>query len=95
MKLDSVKFMAKCRPYGPTHTQILGKVGAHSAGQKLGAADLTLTGPEGKTITLTNTEIRGAGFEFGGTQLGTGEIGFVQATTFTGGAPDPVIIFSE
>lgn len=94
MKLDSVQFMAKVRPYGPTHTQILGIVGGHTAGQRLGSADLVLTGPSSKTITLKNVGLRGAGFEFGGTRLGTGEIGFVTGATFTAGAPDPLLIFS-
>lgn len=93
-KLDSVSFMARCRPYGPTHTQILAAVNAHTHGQRLGSADLTLTGPSGKTITLENAEAVGAGFEFGGTQLGTGEIGFVNEMTFTAGAPQSLLTFS-
>jgi hypothetical protein len=94
MKLDSVSFMAKVRPYGPTQTQILGIVGAHTAGQRMGAHDLVLTGPSAKTITLANAEIKGAGFQFGGTQLGTGEIAFVSEMTFTTGAPNALLTFS-
>lgn len=93
-KLDSVGFMAKCRPYGPTHTDIVAAIGAHTHGQRLGSADLTLTGPSSKTITLKNAAIKGGGFEFGGTQLGSGEIGFVNEMTFSTGAPQPLLVFS-
>lgn len=93
-KLDSAAFMAKCRPYGPTHTDIVAAVGAHTHGQRLGSADLVLTGPSAKTITLENAAVRGAGFEFGGTQLGNGEIGFVNEMTFTAGAPTSLLTFS-
>ncbi len=94
LKLDSVSFMAKCRPYGPTHTQLLGIVGGHTHGQRLGSADLVLTGPSSKTITLENAELRGAGFNFGGTQLGTGEIAFVNEMSFSAGAPTSLLTFS-
>jgi hypothetical protein len=94
MKLDSVNAMARFMPYGPTHTQILSNVGAHTQGQRLGAHDLTLTGPSSKTITLKNAEVKGAGFKFGGTTLGTGEVGFVIEQVFTAGVPQPILIFS-
>lgn len=94
MKLDSVSFMARVRPFGPTQTQILANLGAHTHGQRLGSADLVLTGPSSKTITLKNAEIKGAGFEFGGTQLGNGEIGFVNEMTFNTGAAQPLLVFS-
>lgn len=102
MKLASVGFMLKCRLVGPTHTQLLGKILAHTAGQSLGAADLTLSGPSNRTVILQNAEVKGAGFEFGGTKLGTGEVGFVAKMGFntntvasgTPGAPDPLLIFS-
>lgn len=94
VKLASVKAMARCKPYGPSHSDILSRVLAHTQGQRLGSADLALTGPSSKTITLKNAEVKGAGFRFGGTTLGTGEIGFVTETVFTAGAPQPVLIFS-
>lgn len=94
-KVDSVNFMAKVRPYGPTHTQILGIVGAHTHGQRLGQHNLVLSGPLSKTITLYNCEVRGAGFEFGGTKLGTGEIGFVTEMRFTAGVAQPLMAFSS
>jgi len=101
--LDSVEFMAKVRPYGPTHTQIDAALGMHS-GRLLGSRfatsgiDLVLTGPPiggtAKTITLKNADVVGAGYEFGGTKLGTGEIGFINGMTFTAGAPGSLIEFS-
>jgi len=100
-QLDSVKFMARVRPYGPTHTQIDAAIGLNH-GRLLGsqiagsatAADLVLTGPNAKTITLKCADVVGAGFEFGGTRLGTGEIGFVTTVQFTGGVPQPLLVFS-
>jgi len=100
-KLDNVSFVAKCRPYGPTHAQIDAAIGVN-AGRILGAqfaasgtgADLVLSGPNSKTITLKNADVVGAGFEFGGTKLGSSEIGFVTTMTFTSGAPQPLLVFS-
>jgi len=100
-KLDNVSFMAKVRPFGPTHAQIDAAIGVN-AGRTLGAqfansttaADLVLSGPNSKTITLKNADVVGAGFEFGGTRLGTGELGFITTMTFTAGAPQPLLIFS-
>lgn len=98
MVLDSVSFMVKGRPVGPTQTQIAGALLGHAAGSRFGAgtnaADLVLTGPSSKTITLKQAEIKGAGFEFGGTKLGNGEVGFVVSMTFTTGAANPLLIFS-
>lgn len=95
MTLESVRFMARCRPFGPSHTQVLAQVAAHTLGQKLGSAALTLSGPGAKTITLNNCEVTGMGFDFGGSQLGQGEIGFVTAMTDTLGVPEPLITFSS
>jgi len=100
-KLDSVSFMAKCRPYGPTHSQIDAAIGVND-GRLLGqqfangttGADLALSGPNSKAITLKNADAVGAGFEFGGTKLGTGEIGFITTMTFTSGAAQPLLVFS-
>ena len=98
MKLATASFMIKLRPVGPTQTQIATALLAHTAGSRFGAgtnaADLILTGPNSKTVTLKQCEIKGAGFEFGGTKLGNGEIGFVPAMTFNTGAPQPQLIFS-
>jgi hypothetical protein len=98
MKLDSVEIMAKCRLVGPTHTQIITELATHTSGSLYGAgtnaADLILTGPGAKTITLKQVEVRGAGYEFGGTKLGTGEVGFVNKMNFVTGSPQPLLIFS-
>lgn len=95
-KLDSVNCMARCRPYGPTHTQIMARLAAHKHGQRLFQADLTLTSLAGlKTITLKNAEVKGGGFEFGGTTLGTGEIAFVNEIVFSAGIPQPGLIISD
>ena len=98
MVLDSVAFMIKFRPVGPTQTEIAAAILAHTAGSRFGAganaAGLILTGPGAKTITLNQSEIKGAGFEFGGTKLGNGEIGFVSSMTFTSGAAQPLLAFS-
>jgi hypothetical protein len=98
MKLDSVEIMAKARLVGPTHSQLVAQLGTHTLGSVYGsgtnAGDLILTGPGSKVITLIQAEIRGAGFEFGGTKLGTGEIGFVNQMKFTAGAPQPLLTFS-
>jgi hypothetical protein len=91
----SAAFMVRVRPVGPTHTQIVGQAKAHTLGVKLGSYDLVLTGPGGKLITLKNAGVRGAGFEFGGSTLGTGEVGFVNSMTFTAGVPQPLIIFAD
>lgn len=101
MILESVEFMAKVRPVGPTQTQIDTATGIH-AGRTLGSRfattnghDLVLTSASAKTITLKNADVKGAGYEFGsGDKLGTGEIGFVSGMTFTTGAVDPLIVFS-
>lgn len=99
--LDSVKFMAKCRPFGPTQAQLDSAIGLNN-GRLLGsqiansttAHDLVLSGPASHVITLTSADVVGAGFEFGGTKLGNGEIGFVNTMQFTGGVPQPLLTFS-
>ena len=92
--LASVSFMAKCRPYGPTQAQIDTAINAATLGKEFSGGDLVLTGPNAKTITLKNCGIFGAGYEFGGTKLGNGEIGFVNTMVFTGGVPQPLLVFS-
>lgn len=94
MQLTSVNAMIRFMPYGPSHSDILAAVGIHTQGQRLGAHDLVLTGPSSKVITLVNSEVRGVGFKFGGTTLGTGEVGFVMGQTFTAGAPVPFLTLS-
>lgn len=100
-KLASVRIMAKCRPVGPTHTQILAATKAQAGGvlggrrgTDAGGKTLVLTGPGGKTITLNGAMLKGAGFNFGGTELGTGEVGWVATASFTAGVLQPHIVFS-
>jgi hypothetical protein len=99
MTLTSVSIMAKCRPFGPTQSNIDTAIGLN-AGRILGSrfgtgtADLVLTSTSGKTITLKSADVKGAGFEFGGSKLGNGEIAFVNQMTFTAGVRQPLIVFS-
>jgi hypothetical protein len=93
-KIDSCYFMAKCKPYGPSHTDLIAAIGAHIQAQRLGSADLTLTGPNSRSIVLKNAEIKGAGFKFGGTTLGTNDVGFVTQMTFSSGITQPLITFA-
>jgi len=93
-KLDSVSFMAKVRPYGPTQAQIDTAINAGTLGKQFSGGDLVLTGPNAKTITLKNAGVFGAGYEFGGTKLGNGEVGFVNTMVFTAGVPQPLVLFS-
>jgi len=97
LKLDSVDFMIKCRPFGPTWSNLEAAV---LTGRAQGSRwanpgnDLVLTSASGKTITLKNCDVIGEGFEFGGTKLNTGEVGFITQMTFTAGAPNPLLVFS-
>ena len=102
-KLTTARFMVKGRPVGMTHTQLLGKIGAHTLGGLLteaAPADVVLTGPAGltggssKVITLKNAELVGAGFTMGGQKLSTDEVGFVTTQVVTTGVIQPQIIFS-
>jgi len=104
-KLDSVAYMASCVPYGPSHTDVLAAIqsSAHAQGKRLTGSTLTLTsGLNSKTIKLQNSQIKGGGFVFGGTALGSSKIGFVTGMGFntdtvpsgSAGQPDPLIIFS-
>lgn len=99
MKLDSVEFIIKARLTGETHTQLAGKILAHTLGGSLSegtATDLVLSGPSSKTVMLKDCEVflDNQGFEFGSTKLGTGDVAFVSKIDFTAGAPGPALIFS-
>lgn len=100
MQLASVSYLVRVRPVGPMHSEIVDAMKIQGGGTlgelKSGiGADLVLTGPSGKTITLNGCALVGAGFEFGaGERLGTGEIGFVASADFTGGAINPLLTFS-
>jgi hypothetical protein len=103
MELASVEFMARCRPYGPSWTQIktaamTGRLLGSRWGSpgSLGAIqNLVLTSASSAhTITLANVDLHEAGFEFGGTRLTTGEVGFVTQVQFVAGVAQPQILFS-
>ena len=94
MTLANVVIMARVRPVGLTHTELQARLDAYTLGSAIGEEDLVLNGPDSKVITLKNCAIVGGGFEFGGSQLGTGEIGFVSKATLTSGAVDPLLTFS-
>jgi hypothetical protein len=71
------------------------RLGYNAIGQDANAADLVLTASQsGTQIALKSAGIRGAGFIFGGTVLGTGEVGFVTSMNFSSGAPEPLLQFS-
>jgi hypothetical protein len=98
--LTSVRYMVKARLVGPTQTQIDAAIGFHSSrllGSRFASGtpiNLVLTDNNSHTITLKNADVKGVGFEFGGSRLGTGETAFVNAMTFTAGVPDSLIEFS-
>ena len=97
MKLDSVEVVAKCKLVGPTHTQLLATLLARASGSRMAnqTYGLQLTSASGKKVTLNNCEVKGAGITTGGTNVRSGEIGFVSAYTFTvPGTTDPILTFA-
>jgi hypothetical protein len=109
----TVQKVTKFRPVGMTSSALLAKIlgtsgaGGHTSGGILtefnGAAfapvNFVLTSASGaRSVALVNAEVKSAGFEFGGTTLRHGEIGFVQMLTVAGGAspvyPTNSLIFS-
>jgi hypothetical protein len=92
-KLTSVSVMAKCKPIGPTSTQIVDALKYQGAGASRGrsiqgANDLVITGEDATTIiTINKPGMRQAGFRFGSTVLRQGEIGFVATRTVAAGVP--------
>ncbi len=97
-KLISVRWMVKVRLVGPTHAQLTTALGLHN-GRLVGSGfgtedDLSLEHASGKSINFIGADVVGAGFEFGGQKLGTGEVGFVNSQLFEGGDGAPLIEFS-
>lgn len=92
MKIDSMSFMAKCMPVGPTAAQIETNLKAQGSGategrrQSAGAADLVITG-SGVSVTLKNAALRQAGYVFGGIPLRNGELGWETTVAFSAGVP--------
>lgn len=97
MILTNIAIGARVRPVGPTHTELIGQLDEMAVGASYPAGttkDLVLTGGS-KTITLKNCGVAGAGFEFGSSRLGTGELMFVASQlTTTPGTVDPLLIFA-
>ena len=105
MKLASVEVVAKCKLVGPTHTQLLAQIGGINtnrvSGSRMGVKPdgtntfgLALTSQSGKVVTLTSCEIKGAGITAGGTEIRSGEIGFVTSYTYGTAPADPILIFA-
>lgn len=101
MKLESIRFMAKCVPLGPTATELEAalKFQGGSTGYGEGhrrsrtAADLVITGT-GIVATLKNAAFVSAGYRFGGSELRLGEIGFVSTIAFSSGVPASQLILA-
>ena len=104
MKVDSVKIKCSARVIGPTHTQLSALIQAMTLGGQLTAAPngvgtpttLVLSGPQSKTITLNDVTVTldNAGFEMGGTKMGTGTVTFVTKLDYSTGLTVPVMTFS-
>lgn len=92
MRIDSIKFMAKCIPVGPTGAQIEAALKAQGTGategrrQSAGSADLAITG-SGVSVTIKNAALRQAGYVFGGVPLRNGELGWESTIAFATGVP--------
>ena len=103
MKLVSVQWMAKMRIVGPSHSLMLTQTLSHTSGGILTGTNvargtpqsLLITSSSGKSITLVNCQMKSAPFVFGGTALNTDEIAWVTNVTFSGGLPQPQLIFSS
>jgi hypothetical protein len=93
-KLASYRVMAKCKPLGPTMSQIDAALYAQGSGAAGGArlsanaANLVLTGSSSMTVTLGNAALKAAGYVFGGKPLRMGELGWVSTLNINnGGTP--------
>lgn len=99
MTIDSMKFMAKCIPVGPTGAQIDAALAAQGSGAtegsrlSAGAADLVISG-SGISVTLKNAALREAGYVFGGTPLRNGELGWETTIAFSSGVPVSQLILA-
>jgi len=95
--ITAVRWMASCKPVGPTGAQI---EAAHKMqgignpqGHLLGAngSDLTITGSDGKNIVINNAVLKTTGYRFGSTVLRNGELGWVTAVEFVTGSPQALV----
>ncbi|MGO8698559.1 MAG: hypothetical protein ACLQVY_12660 [Limisphaerales bacterium] len=80
-RLASYRAMAKCKPLGPSLSQIDAAIYAQGAGAAGGrrlstnAANLVISGSSSMTITIGNAALKTAGYVFGGRPLRLGEVG--------------------
>jgi hypothetical protein len=93
-KLASYRVMAKCKPLGPTMSQVDAALYAQGTGAAGGgrlstnAANLVITGSSSMTVTLGNAALKTAGYIFGGKPLRLGELGWVSTLGIAnGGTP--------
>lgn len=99
----SLEVMVKCKPIGPTSTQVLASLIAQGTGAKRGRdtryqndnatvnPDLVITGQDGIAyVTISAPGVEQAGYRFGATTLRQGEIGFVANRIFTTGVQQPL-----
>jgi len=93
-KLASYRVLAKCKPLGPTMSQIDAALYAQGTGVAGGyrlstnAANLVITGSSSMTVTLGNAALKTAGYVFGGKPLRLGELGWVSTLNINnGGSP--------
>jgi hypothetical protein len=93
-RLASYRAMAKCKPLGPSLSQIDGAIYAQGTGAAGGrrlstnAANLVIAGSNSMTVTLGNAALKTAGYVFGGKPLRYGELGWVSTLNIaSGGVP--------
>jgi len=89
-KIKSYRVMARCTPVGPSDAQIDAQLRAQGSGAGNGHRmsddidDLVITGA-GVSVTLKNTGIQEAGFEFGVEPLRIGEVGWITVVDTSSG----------
>jgi hypothetical protein len=93
-KLVSYRVMAKCKPLGPSMSQVDAALVAQGSGAAGGvrlstnSANLVITGSNSMTVTLGNAALKTAGYVFGGKPLRLGELGWVSTLSIAnGGTP--------
>jgi hypothetical protein len=93
-RLASYRVMAKCKPLGPTMSQIDAALYAQGSGAAAGArlstnaANLVIAGSSNMTVTLGAAALKTAGYVFGGKPLRVGELGWVSTLNIAnGGSP--------
>lgn len=90
-KIIGYRCMAKCKPIGPTSTQLQTQLGVQGTANPLGhllsanSADLVITGQNGVVVTIKNAALKGGKYVFGNKALRYGEFGWVSTVGFTAG----------